>query len=64
MFEKEIDESHPTRLDTEAAWDAEKLAMTLVGERTAKRDLVNLVRWLSLGGIRGIQVMKANPPEE
>ncbi len=47
-YENEIKESHPTRLDTDDAYNADEIAMKLVGERQSKRDLVNLVRWLIL----------------
>lgn len=45
-YEDAINESHPTRIDTEAAYSADAMAMKLIGERHGKRDLVNLVRWL------------------
>jgi len=47
-FEREIELSHPfgEAEPTEEAFKADELAMTLVGERHAKRELVNLVRWL------------------
>jgi hypothetical protein len=54
-FKAEIDASHPVRLDTKEAYAADSIAMQLVGERHAKRDLVNLVRWLILGGAIVIQ---------
>lgn len=47
-YEDEITRSHPMELNTTEAFAADKLAMELVGERYAKRDLVNLVRWLIL----------------
>lgn len=45
-YEEEIKASHPVIADTELAYLADAMAMKLVGERQAKRDLVNLVRWL------------------
>jgi hypothetical protein len=45
-YENEIDESHPTVVDTNFAYEADAMAMKLVGERHGKRELVNLVRWL------------------
>ncbi len=47
-YEDEITASHPMELDTPEGFAADMLAMTLVGERHSKRDLVNLVRWLIL----------------
>jgi hypothetical protein len=49
-YEKEIENSHPTMVDSDAAYDADSMAMKLVGERHSKRDLVNLVRWLIMDG--------------
>lgn len=57
-YEEEIKASHPVRLDTKKAYDADAIAMALVGERHAKRDLVNLVRWLLLGGAEYINKME------
>ncbi len=45
-FEKEIEESHPCRVETNLSYKAEALAMKLVGERYKKAELVALVRWL------------------
>ena len=45
-FEKEIEESHPCRVETNLSYEAEALAMKLVGERYKKAELVALVRWL------------------
>ena len=36
---------------TDESYTADDIAMKLVSERHAKRDLVNLVRWLLLGGV-------------
>lgn len=49
-YKKLIDQTHPMALDKgpelDRAFDADTLAMKLVGERHGKRDLVDLVRWL------------------
>ena len=45
-YYNEIKASHPTRTETSGAWRAEETALLLVGERSSKRDLVDLVRWL------------------
>ena len=47
-FGKEIEASHPARLNDAKTYGADALAMKLVGERHGKRELVNLVRWLIL----------------
>lgn len=47
-FAEEIEASHPWKLDTDAAYRADALAMKLVGERHEKRELVDLVRWMIL----------------
>lgn len=45
-FGAEIAASHPTRARDAEAYKADALAIQLVGERTDKRALVDLVRWL------------------
>ena len=46
LFEYEINESHVMHSEDSIKYDAESLAMELVGERYSKREFVNLVRWL------------------
>ena len=51
-FQNQIDATHPMNDDAPAgALEADSLAMTLVGERHDKRDLVDLVRWLLLRNV-------------
>ena len=50
MYEKQIEESHPARVDTDYAYKCDLVAMELVGERLSKREFVNLVRWLIMEG--------------
>ena len=48
-YKNEIDATHPMDDSaTDQTFAADALAMKLVGERYAKRDLVDLVRWLIL----------------
>lgn len=47
-YKKEIESSHPVRLDTSIAYKADMMGMKLVGERHMKTDLIHLVRWLIL----------------
>jgi len=55
LYENEIKASHPMRHCTPEAYAWDALAMTLVGERYEKRDLVNLVRWLIMEGAQQIR---------
>jgi hypothetical protein len=53
MFQDEIEETHPANDFDDLAFEshvfeADKLAMHLVGERYEKRDLVDMARWLIL----------------
>lgn len=50
-YQKEIDATHPMIKGT---FEADALAMKLVGERHSKRDLVDLVRWLILRNPDGL----------
>ena len=50
----EIDKSHPCRTDNEKSYEADSMAMKLVGERHGKRDLVNLVRWLIMDNAKTV----------
>ncbi len=55
-YQDQIDATHPCHDECgNAEIQADALAMKLVHERHAKRDLVNLVRWL---------ILKANIQEE
>lgn len=45
-YKSEIHISHPVVTDETFDYEADAMAMKLVGERVRKRDLVNLVRWL------------------
>jgi len=54
-FEKEIEQSHPTRGDSDYRYEVDELAMKLVGERHGKRELINLVRWLIMDGAKSAQ---------
>lgn len=47
-FQDEISLSHPMNLMTAEGFEADEMALQLVGERHEKRELVNLVRWLIL----------------
>lgn len=54
-FAAHIDSTHPMSEDAPVgAVEADALAMQLVGERHAKRDLVDLVRWLILRNPDGL----------
>jgi len=44
----QIDASHPMMLNSTDGFDADMIAMKLVGEQHDKRELINLVRWLIL----------------
>lgn len=49
-FGAEIAASHPARARDVEAYKADALAMQLISERTDKRELVDLVRWLIMDG--------------
>lgn len=47
-FQDQIDATHPMDTEDSEAFQADSMAMNLVGERHEKRELVDLVRWLIL----------------
>lgn len=58
-YQQEIDATHPMEdfknvAEQTLSCNADALAMKLVGERHAKRDLVDLVRWLILRNPQGL----------
>ena len=57
-YQKEIDSCHPEECTDPSqeplVFNADRLAMQLVGERYNKRDLVDLVRWLILRNPKGL----------
>lgn len=57
IYQTEIDATHPARDGAQDQdFDADFLAMKLVGERHEKRELVNLVRWLILRKPQGLLI--------
>lgn len=62
-FQNEIDATHPMEdPGVPLAFEADDLAMKLVGERHDKRDLVDLVRWLILRKPDGLIKAEVEPP--
>ena len=55
LFQDEIALSHPMELMTDEGFEADEMALQLVGERHEKRELVNLVRWLILDKSETVQ---------
>ncbi len=55
LFQDEITLSHPMELMTDEGFEADEMALQLVGERHEKRELVNLVRWLILDKCETVQ---------
>lgn len=58
-YQEEIDATHPMAdgsdgYDGDLRINADMMAMTLVGQRHAKRDLVDLVRWLLIRNPNGL----------
>ena len=55
-YQEEIDATHPMAEgpDSDLRINADTMAMELVGQRHAKRDLVDLVRWLLIRNPEGL----------
>ena len=55
-YQEEIDATHPMAEgpDGDLRINADTMAMELVGQRHAKRDLVDLVRWLLIRNPEGL----------
>ena len=55
-YQEEIDATHPMAYgpDGDLRINADTMAMELVGQRHAKRDLVDLVRWLLIRNPEGL----------
>jgi len=51
----QINETHPMRSKSPLRFEADRIALELVGQRHSKRDLVDLVRWLIMDEAKTIK---------